>query len=471
MVVGEVAVEVDAVVLGGGPGGYSAAIRLGQLGKSVVLVEKEDMGGACLHHGCIPSKALIHAGETLDKINNSEDLGIEGIPKNPKLNMKKWQEWKESILTKLEKGVESLCSRNQVTIVRGKGTLLSDDRISVDTGGDVEFYKFQHAVIATGSRPVHPEFIDVNQRNIHDSTSFLNLKEVPKRLAVLGGGYIGVELGSAMAKAGAETTVIEMSGRLLPSAPEKSALEVEKNAERRMKVLTSTFLKQVKEENDSLCLEVNSERGIEKIYADCLLVTVGRKPNTSNIGLEQAGIDIETNGFVPVDMECRTNIKHIFAIGDITPGPALAHKASKQGKVSAEVICGKKSAVDSTFIPYVIFSDPQLAGVGLTKEEAEANGYKVKTGKFSMGHNGLAMAEGKTEGFAEVIVDADSHLLLGFHAAGPDSANLISEGALALELAARVEDLALVIHPHPTLSEGWLEAAEHALGKAIHVPS
>jgi dihydrolipoamide dehydrogenase len=471
MVVGEVAVEVDAVVLGGGPGGYSAAIRLGQLGKSVVLVEKGEMGGACLHRGCIPSKALIHAGETLDKIQQADHMGIEGAGEKPELNMKTWQNWKGKIITKLEKGVEGLCSRNQVTVVRGEGAFLSEDRISVDTGGDVEFYKFTYAVIATGSAPVHPGFIDMQHPDIHDSTSFLQLEEVPKRLTVLGGGYIGVELGSAMAKAGAETTIIEMSERLLPAAPEKSALEVEKKARKQMNVLTSTSLKQVREEKEALSLEVDDGKGTTNIYTDCLLVTVGRKPNTSGIGLEQAGIEMETGGFVPVDMECRTNIKHIFAIGDVTPGPALAHKASKQGKVAAEVISEKKSAVDSAFIPYVIFSDPPLAGVGLTKEEAEANGYEVKTGKFSMAHNGLAMAEGKAEGFAEVIVDADSHLLLGFHAAGPDAANLISEGTLALELASRVEDLALTIHPHPTLSEGWLEAAEHALGQSIHVPS
>ncbi|PRO64523.1 dihydrolipoyl dehydrogenase [Alkalicoccus urumqiensis] len=471
MVVGEVAVETDVVVIGGGPGGYAAAIRLGQLGKSVVLVEKEALGGACLHRGCIPSKALIHTAETMEKAAHASTMGIRGLEKAPALDMGAWQEWKQSVVQTLEQGVEGLCRRQQVTIVRGKASFFSDDRIGVETDGDMEYYRFQEAVIATGSSPVHPGFAPVDHRRVLDSTSLLSLEELPASLAVIGGGYIGVELGSALAKAGTDVTLIEAAPEILPAAAPHLSRVVAKKADKQMTVLTGASLSSLTAEADGVSLSVETtEETIEK-QVDYVLVTVGRKPNTDGLGLSQAGVEVEENGMIPVDMQCRTNVSHIYAIGDITPGPALAHKASKQGKVAAEVIGGMNRAVDSAFIPYVIFSDPQIAGVGRTKEEAEADGYNVKTGRFPMQHNGYALASEQAEGFAEVVVDADSHVLLGFHAVGPDAVNTISEGALALELAARVEDVAWTVHPHPTLSEGWMEACEQALGHAIHVPS
>ncbi|WP_088035936.1 dihydrolipoyl dehydrogenase [Evansella clarkii] len=472
MVVGEVAVETDVVVIGGGPGGYAAAIRLGQLGKSVTLIEKDTLGGVCLNRGCIPSKALIHTAEQYHNLSGLGQMGIKlpdsGDPAS--FNMEDWQQWKRGIVSRLNQGIAHLCEKNGVTVVTGEASFLSENRIGVETGGDFETYKFEEAIIATGSRPVLPSFLPVDGEYIIDSTAALELSEVPDKLAVIGGGYIGIEMGMAFAKLGAEVTVIEMADRILAQVSPELAKEVEKKAKKAgIKLKTSVKVEEAEVENGQVTLRTSSGEGEEVIEADKVLVTIGRMPNTEGIGLSQAGVRPDERGYIEVDSQCRTNVPNIFAIGDVTPGPALAHKASKQGIVAAEVIGGLPSAVDSPFIPYVIFSDPQVAGVGMTLEEAEREGRNVKIGKFPFQANGRALATNEAEGFAEVIVDAESHVLLGMHVVGADASNLIGEGVLAMELAARVEDIALTVHPHPTLTEGWLEAAEASLGHAIHI--
>ncbi|MGG3556131.1 dihydrolipoyl dehydrogenase [Peribacillus frigoritolerans] len=471
MVVGEVAVETDVVIMGGGPGGYAAAIRLGQLGKSVVLVEKDKLGGVCLNRGCIPSKALIHAADRYHGLNDLGKMGIRLPQERTTMDLGAWQDWKGGITSQLGHGIAHLCKENGVTVVKGQATFLSDDRIGVETGGDFETYKFEQAIIATGSRPFIPSFIKVDGEYILDSTSSLQLNEVPASLSIIGGGYIGIELGMAFAKLGTKVTIIEMAKRILPQVAENLVKDVTRNAKKLgINIKTSSRVEKASVVDGQVHLLVSSEeQGTEAVVSEKTLVTIGRIPNTEEIGLNRAGVTVGEKGHIAVDMECRTNVPHIFAIGDTTPGPALAHRASKQGIVAAEVIAGLPSAVDSPYVPYVIFSEPQIAGVGLSREEAEQQGYSVKVGKFPFSANGRALATNETEGFAEVIVDADSHILLGMHMVGADASNLIGEGVLALELAARVEDIALSMHPHPTLTEGWLEAAEAVLGHAIHI--
>ncbi|MFE4243680.1 MULTISPECIES: dihydrolipoyl dehydrogenase [Bacillaceae] len=471
MVVGEVAIETDVIIIGGGPGGYAAAIRLGQLGKSVVLIEKDKLGGVCLNRGCIPSKALIHTADQFHRLNDFEKMGIQLPQEKTAVDLNVWQDWKKGIISQLNQGISHLCKENGVTVVKGQATFLSDDRIGVETDGDFETYKFEHAIIATGSRPFIPSFLNVDGRYILDSTTSLQLKEVPPSLSIIGGGYIGIEMGMAFAKLGTQVTIIEMANRILPQVADNLVKEVIRNAKKLgINLKTSTRVEKAIVEDGQVHLHVFSEKhGTEVIVSEKTLVTIGRVPNTQDIGLNQAGIAVDEKDYIAVDTECRTNVPHIFAIGDITPGPALAHRASKQGIVAAEVIGGLPSAIDSSFVPYVIFSDPQIAGVGFSREEAEQQGYSVKTGKFPFSANGRALATNETEGFAEVIVDAKSHILLGMHMVGADASNLIGEGVLALELSARVEDIALSMHPHPTLTEGWMEAAEAVLGHAIHI--
>jgi len=471
MVVGEVAMETDVVVIGGGPGGYAAAIRLGQLGKDVVLVEKDALGGVCLNRGCIPSKALIHAAGEFYKLSGLSRLGIRLPAGQASFSMPDWQEWKASVVSRLNKGIAHLCEANNVTVVKGNAVFLSAERIGVETAGDFEIYKFQHAIIAAGSRPLFPGFLKPDGKRILDSTDALSLSEVPGTLAVVGGGYIGMELGMAFAKLGAKVTVIEAAERILPLTAPHLVREVEKQAKKLgMTIKAGTRVEAAESGDGHVRLALVSEaNGREQLVSEKVLVAIGRVPNTDALGLAQAGVKTDGRGYIAVDPACRTNVAHIYAIGDVTPGPALAHRAGKQGIVAAEAIAGLPSSLDSPHVPYVIFTEPQIAGVGLTREEAERQGYSVKTGVFPYRANGRAMAAEETEGFAEVVVDADSHLLLGMHAVGADASNLIGEGVLAVEMAARVEDLALTMHPHPTLSEVWLEAAEAALGHAIHV--
>ncbi|MFS0916481.1 dihydrolipoyl dehydrogenase [Brevibacillus sp. 179-C 1.1 NHS] len=471
MVVGEVAVETDVVVIGGGPGGYAAAIRLGQLGQSVVLIEKEVLGGVCLNRGCIPSKALIHTAGEYHKLSSLNKLGIQLPTGEATFHMPSWQAWKSSIVSQLNKGVDHLCQANGVTVVKGTATFLSSDRIGVETGRDFETYKFKQAIIATGSRPFIPSFLTPDGVHILDSTHMLAQEEVPKTLAIIGGGYIGMELGMAFAKLGSQVTVVEAAERILPQTAAHLSQEVLKQTKKLgMTVKTATKVEKAEVVDGKVSLSLRSEKnGSESLMAHKTLVTIGRVPNTGELGLAQAGVEMDERGYIPVNPTGRTNKPHIFAIGDVTPGPALAHRATKQGIVAAEVIAGLPSSVDSPYVPYVIFTEPQIAGVGMTREEAERQGYRVKVAAFPYRANGRALAMDEGEGFSEVIVDEESHLLLGMHVVGADASNLIGEGVLALELAARVEDVALTMHPHPTLSEVWLEAAEAALGHAIHI--
>ena len=467
MVVGEFTTEVDVLVIGGGPGGYVAAIKAAQLGKTVTLVEKENLGGVCLNVGCVPSKALISASHRFEEAKGSEDMGI--IAEGVKLDFSKVQAWKQTVVNKLTGGVAGLLKGNKVQVLEGEALFVSENEVRVFNGYDVNRYKFNYCIIATGSTPIEiPTFPFV--KRVISSTGALNLTEVPKKMVVIGGGYIGVELGTAYAKFGTEVTIIEGADSVLSVFDKRLTQTVTKNLKKHgVDIVTKAMAKSVKETADGVVVTVEAN-GEEKSYeADYCLVTVGRKPNSKDIGLDAAGVKTDEKGFILVDDQCRTNVPNIYAIGDVVPGPALAHKASYEGKVAAEVIAGHKSAVDYVAIPFVVFSDPEIATVGLSEAEAKEKGYDIISGKFPFAVNGRALSLNQTDGFLKIIAEKDSQIVLGAEIIGPSASDLIAEIGLAIEMSATIEDIILTIHAHPTLGEVVMEAAEATLGQSIHM--
>ncbi|HEU0036740.1 MAG TPA: dihydrolipoyl dehydrogenase [Kofleriaceae bacterium] len=465
----------DAVVIGAGPGGYPAAIRLGQLKVKTCVIEREYMGGVCLNVGCIPSKAVIHAAKMYDKLGHSEDIGIS-IPGKPSLDMKKLQTWKGGVVNKLTGGVRTLLKGNGVDIVEGVAKLekLGADghRITVQTKTGTQTIVAKNVVLATGSRPMEIPGFKVDQNRIIDSTGALALEAVPQRLIVIGGGYIGLELGMVYAKFGSKVTVVEATPRLL-GGMDKDCVGVVERKLRKMgvEVMLETKAKGWEDKGDRAVLTVQLKDGkTATIDADKILLSVGRRPNSENLGLEAAGVTVDKRGYVVADDQLRTNVGGIYAIGDLIGGMMLAHKATKEGEVVAEIIAGHKAAFDVRTIPAVVFTDPEIAATGLTEDEAKAKGHaKLKIGKFPFAALGRALSVNDTDGFVKVIADAATGELLGMHIVGNGAADLISEAALAIEMGAVVDDLRLTIHPHPTLSEAIMEASAAALGEAIHV--
>lgn len=467
MVVGEFTLEADVLVIGGGPGGYVAAIRAAQLGKSVTLVERDKLGGVCLNVGCIPSKALISAASTYERVKRGSEMGI--VAENVTLDFAKVQAWKQGVVDKLTGGVASLLKGNKVQVVKGEALFVNEREVRVINGYEANRYRFNHCIIATGSRPVELKTLPFGKR-VLSSTEALSLEEVPKRLVVVGGGYIGVELGTAYAKFGSQVTIVEGLDSILSAFDKELVRYVERKLKKLgVKVLTKALAKGVEEKEDGVVVTVEVGGKEQKLEADYVLVTVGRRPNTDELGFEAIGIAVDERGLIPVDRQGRTKVPHIFAIGDVVAGPALAHKASYEGKVAAEAIAGLPSEVDYTAIPSVVFSDPEIAAVGLTEAEAKEQGYEVAVGKFPFAANGRALSLLEAEGFVKVVADKASGLVLGVQIVGPEASDLIAEAALAVEMGATLEDIALTIHAHPTLGETMMEAAEVALGHGIHV--
>jgi dihydrolipoamide dehydrogenase len=467
MVVGDFPVEVDTLVVGAGPGGYVAAIRAAQLGQKVTIVDKGALGGVCLNVGCIPSKALISAGHKAAEASGIEELGIKA--EKVSIDFSKVQDWKESIVNKLTSGVEGLLKGNKVDIVSGEAYFVDKNTAKIMDEKDSQTYKFNNCIIATGSTPIEIPGFKFSDR-VLDSTGALNLKEIPKKLVVIGGGYVGSELGSVYANFGTEVTFLEGTKDILGGFEKQMTQLVKKGLKKKgANIVTEAMAKSVEETDKGVKVtyEVNGKE--ETVEADYVLVTVGRKPNTEDIGLEQAGIEVDDRGLVKTDKQCRTSVDNIYAIGDITSGPQLAHKASYEGKIAAEVISGEKSEVDYIGIPAVAFTDPELATVGLTEQEAKDKGYNVKVGKFPFGANGRALSLNSSDGFLKLVTREEDGLVLGGQIAGPNASDMISEIALAVEAGMTAEDIALTIHPHPTLGEITMEAAEVALGKPIHM--
>lgn len=469
----------DAVVIGAGPGGYPAAIRLGQLQVKTAIIEREYMGGVCLNVGCIPSKAVIHAAKTFDKLGHSADIGIT-IPGKPVLDMAKLQAWKGGVVGKLTSGVRTLLKGNKVEVIDGTARLGAagpdGHRITVKTASGVQTVIAKNVVIATGSRPLEIPGFRIDQNRIIDSTGALALTEVPKRLVVIGGGYIGLELGMCYAKFGSKVTVVEALPRLLATMDKDCVAVVDRKLKKMgVEVMTETFAKSWEDKGDRavLTVEIKDGQGGTKtatIDADKILLSVGRRPNTDDQGLEQAGVVLGKGGFVLADDHLRTNVPGIYAIGDVIGGMMLAHKATKEGEVVAEVIAGHKAAFDVRTIPAVVFTDPEIASTGLTEDEARAKGHgELKVGKFPFAALGRALSVNDTDGFVKVIADAKTGELLGVHIVGNGASDLISEASLAIEMGAVADDLRLTIHPHPTLSEAVMESAAAALGEAIHI--
>jgi dihydrolipoamide dehydrogenase len=465
----------DAVVIGAGPGGYPAAIRLGQLKIKTAIIEREYMGGVCLNVGCIPSKAVIHAAKMFDKLGHSEDIGIT-ITGKPVLDMAKLQAWKGGVVTKLTSGVRTLLKGNHVEIIEGSATLLKSGpdghRITVKAASGEQTIIAKNIVLATGSRPFEIPGFKIDQQRIIDSTGALALGEVPKRMIVIGGGYIGLELGMCYAKFGTKVTVVEAMPRLLGTMDKDCVAVVERKLKKMgVEVMLDTKAKSWEDKGDRAVLTVELKNGkTAAIDADKILLSVGRRPNSENLGLEQAGVAVGKGGFVIADDHLRTNVPGIYAIGDLIGGMMLAHKATKEGEVVAEIIAGHKAAFDVRTIPAVVFTDPEVSSTGMTEDEAKAKGYTaLKIGKFPFAALGRALSVNDTEGFVKVIADAKTGELLGVHIAGNGGSDLISEATLAIEMGAVADDLRLTIHPHPTLSEGMMEAAAAAMGEAIHM--
>ena len=457
--------KAESVVVGAGPGGYVAAIRLGQLNKKVVLVDEDKLGGICLNYGCIPSKALISASESFDKIKKTSKMGIE-VDKIT-IDFKKMQEWKDGIVSKLNQGIEFLCKKNNVTIVKGTAFFENSNRLKITDGKNISYIDFENAVIASGSKPVELPSFKFAGNKIISSREALCLKEIPKNLVVIGGGYIGLELGTVYARLGSKVCIVEMTEQILPGFDKSVVSILQKNLER-LNVDVYVNAKADKIENNKVVIN-SKEKGKVLLDASKVLVAVGRYPNTKNLGLENTKVKLDKKGFIEVDKNLKTDDGNIYAIGDVSIGPMLAHKASSQGKFVAEAIAGNKDKYENVVVPAVIFTDPEIATVGLNEREAKNKGIKTKMGKFPFSLSSRAMTKNETEGFVKVIANEKNSKIIGVQIIGSDASDLISEASLAIKMGATLDDVALTIHPHPTLSESLMEAAEATMEKAIHI--
>jgi dihydrolipoamide dehydrogenase len=463
----------DAVVIGAGPGGYPAGIRLGQLKVKTAVIEREYVGGVCLNVGCIPSKAVIHAAKTFDKMSHADELGISVA--KPTIDLKKLQAWKGGVVNKLTTGVKTLLKGNGAEIILGKAKLAKSGpdghRITVEGEKGTQTIIAKSVIIATGSRPMEIPGFKIDQKRVIDSTGALALDELPKRLVVIGGGYIGLELGMAYAKLGSKVTVVEALPSVLASM-DKDCVGVVARKLKKMgvEVLTDTKAKSWEDKGDRAVLTVELKDGkTATIDADKILLSIGRRPNTEDLGLDQAGVTVDKRGFIVVDDQLRTNVGGIYAIGDVVGGMMLAHKATKEGEVVAEIIAGHKAAVDVRTVPAVVFTDPEVASAGLTEDEAKAKGLTVKLGKFPFVALGRALSVNDSEGFVKVLLDAKTEEILGVHIVGNGASDMIAEATLAIEMGAVAQDVNLTIHSHPTMPEALREAVAAALGEAVHI--
>jgi dihydrolipoamide dehydrogenase len=469
MVMGEIERDTQVAVIGGGPGGYAAAFRAADLGLEVALIESAPaLGGECLHHGCIPSKALLTATHLLEQIPAASVMGIQASAVS--VDAAVMGRWKDGILAQLANGLAQLAERRGVEVIHGKATFTGSRHLRISEGVSGTL-TFQQAVIATGSRPIALPGFDSDGERIMTSQQALQLRDVPERLLVVGGGYIGLELGSVYARLGSHVTVVELTEHLLPGIDRDLVQALQQTLKRRgIEVQLRTKVTGLNVSGRAVAAELAQEGGgTSALEVDRVLVAVGRRPNTDDLGLNHTRVRMDSRGFIEVDAQRRTSDTRLYAVGDVTGEPMLAHKAMREGKVAAEAIAGEPVAFDNVTVPAVVFTDPEIAFCGLSEEQAKAAGYTVKVGKFPFRALGRALTLNATDGFVKVIADAQRDVVLGVRMVGPGVSDLISEAVLALEMGAQVEDLAATIHPHPTLSEAVAEAAEVALGRTIHL--
>jgi len=455
--------QTDVAVIGAGPGGYVCAIRCAQLGFKVALIEEGAVGGVCLNWGCVPTKALFSATKLVAKAQRAGMMGIEFS--SPRIDLSALAVWKQGIVSRLVGGIEALLKSNGVTLVEGKGRLDGTGRVALSTGGTIEA---DRVVLATGSSPMEIPGFSFSDPNVWSSDDALSLAEIPDRLLVIGGGVIGLELATIYNRLGSEVAVIEMMPEILPGIGlDRRSLTILKRALSAQKIIVhaNTAASSIDESVGGVVVQTNGERAFE---ADRVLLAIGRRPRPEGIGLETVGIAPDRRGFVPVDRELKTTAAGVYAIGDLIGGPMLAHKASAEGVKLAAFFAGERMSLDYDAIPQAIFTDPEVACVGLSETRAKQTGRDIVTGRFPYAALGKALGMGEAEGFFQVVADAESHRLLGAQIVGAEASDLISEAAIAVQTGLSVDAIADAVHPHPTLPEGLKEAAENALGRAIH---
>ncbi|HEU4804664.1 MAG TPA: dihydrolipoyl dehydrogenase [Nitrobacter sp.] len=458
----------DVAVIGGGPGGYAAAFQAADLGLRTVVIEQDpQLGGVCLLRGCIPSKALLHAARLITEAEEAQAWGITFD--KPKLDLDALRRRMQAIVGKLTKGVQTLAASRKVEVIHARASFKNATTLSLSGAGGQRDLSFAHAILATGSRPAIPTALKVDDPRVMDSTGALELPDVPARLLVIGGGYIGLEMGTVYQALGSEVTVVEALPHLLNGADPDLVRPLQLRMQRRFKAIRlNTKVEKLDARKDGIGVTSTGPDGSTTDLFDRVLVAVGRKPNTEQLGLEQTKIALSPKGFIQVDKQMRTAEQTIFAIGDVVGEPMLAHKASHEGLVAARVIAGQQAAFDAT-IPAVIFTDPEIAWCGLTEEAAKTSGQQVTIARFPWAASGRATTLGRNDGLTKLVLDAESGRVLGVGICGAGAGELIAEGVLAVEMGAMAEDVAASIHPHPTLSETVMEAAETFHGQATHL--
>jgi dihydrolipoamide dehydrogenase len=462
MVMGDLVDEVEVAVLGGGPGGYSAAFRCAELGLETVVIDAaQRLGGACLFEGCIPSKALLHVAAVLSEVERAKEFGVDfGEPRISLDPLRKWKQ--ERVVGKLARGLTAVAKAKGVEVIGGHGVFEDSSTLRIEAGETLRKVRFKHAIVATGSRPSGLPGLTLQSERVMDSTAALELPDIPARLLVIGGGYIGLELGTVYATLGSRVTLVEMTDGLLPGVDRDLVQPLQRRVDKIFAAIhLGTKVAALRETGAQI--EADLE-GRETERFDRVLVAVGRRAQSDGIGLEVTRVRLTERGrFVQVDERCRTEDPRIYAVGDVTGEPMLAHRAMRQGKVAAEAVAGRLAAFDNVAIPAVVFTDPEIAWCGLSEAQAKGQGLTVKVAKFQWAASGRAATLGRSDGLTKLVADAASGRVLGVGIVGPGAGELIAEASLAVETAALVEDVAVTIHAHPTLSESLMEAAEHLL--------
>lgn len=463
--------HTQLAVIGAGPGGYAAAFLAADLGMQVTLINLEkNPGGVCLYRGCIPSKAILHVAKLLTETEEAKNWGI--YFEKPKIDLDKLRSWKESVVNKLTGGLGMLSKQRKINYILGKASFKNSDTLFIEKlDGTNEELTFDNVIIATGSVPTKIPGLSIDSPLVMDSTGALELNDIPGKLLVIGGGYIGLELGSVYSALGSKVTVVEMTNGLLPGADRDMAMVLTKSINKKMdSVLLSTKVVGLEVRDNKVYVKFEGEKAPkEEVEFDKVLISIGRRPVTTGFGLENTKVKVNQRGFIEVDEQLKTADSKIYAIGDVVGNPMLAHKASAEGKVAVEAIAGHKVAFEPNAIPAVVFTDPELAWAGLTETEAKEKGIKYEVAKFPWGASGRATTIDRNEGLTKLLVDPETERILGVGIVGVNAGEMIAEGVVAIEMAATAKDLALSIHPHPTLSESVMESAEVFFGQSTHM--